>query len=262
MLHQGDNWWWHFFSNPLVGVIGTLASVIGVVLAIYFYFNGAQHREFVYMVNPARAIVVKSGQASKLKVLFGSEELHGDITAAQFAFWNQGKESIRNTNILETVMIVAEPSVPILEATVRKQSRDVVHVILDDHAASQGTLSLSWQILEAGDGAVIQIVYAGGTEVHLKARGVIEGQHALKELSGGAISSDASLNFKGKAKYIFALFLSAMAAVCFWRIWVRITLRTSDRRFYLIGYGVNLVLISILAYEVFLSQPIGPPFGF
>jgi hypothetical protein len=49
-----------FFSNPIVGVAGSIASIIGLVLAIYFYFQATHYRNLVYFVHPAKAVVVRS----------------------------------------------------------------------------------------------------------------------------------------------------------------------------------------------------------
>jgi hypothetical protein len=70
-------------------------------------------------------------------------------------------------------------SPPPCEASIRKKSRDVVSVQLDQSRLNQGILGLSWNILEKNDGAVIQLVYAGPPSIHLIASGVIEGQTGI-----------------------------------------------------------------------------------
>jgi hypothetical protein len=149
-----------FFGNPVVDVIGALASIIGVPLAIYFYVQTTQFRELVYYVNPAQAIVVKAGEVSRLRVLVGDRELKSDVTTAQIAIWNRGKESLRPENVLVPVVIRTVPSVPILETKVRTKSRDAIGLGVDDAHLEEGAVGISWKILERGDGGVIQIVYA------------------------------------------------------------------------------------------------------
>ncbi len=98
-----------FFSNPAVGIIGSVASVIGVTLAIIFFTASSKYRELVYCVYPSNAVVVKAGETSLLRVLVGEEELHSDVTAAQIAIWNRGKESIRAENVLDNVKVSMHP---------------------------------------------------------------------------------------------------------------------------------------------------------
>jgi hypothetical protein len=96
------------FSNPIFGIAASLASVLGLILSIYFYVQSTRKRDLVYLVNPVQAVVVKTGEATNLHVLYGDRELKSDVTAAQIALWNQGNESIRPENILEQV----EPNCP------------------------------------------------------------------------------------------------------------------------------------------------------
>jgi hypothetical protein len=153
-----------FFAKPWVGIVGSVASIFGVLLAVYFYFHTNGFPELVYYVNPARAVVVKQGTASRLTVLFDGRPLNQDLSAAQVALWNRGRQAIRRAAILQPIIIRTEPRVPILEATVRRTSRDVVSLDLDRTRLADGEVSVSWNILEQGDGAVVQVVYAAGPD--------------------------------------------------------------------------------------------------
>ena len=172
------------FQNPIIGMIGSAAGVIGLILTIYFAHQSTKRRNLVFYVNPAQAVVVKTGEASRLRVLYGNEELTSDVTAAQVAIWNDGNESIRPENILQEIMIRTVPAVPILEATVRKTSRPVVSFALDHSQFAHGELGVSWNILEHDDGAVIQLVYAGPPTTKIEASGVVEGQQNIDHPHG------------------------------------------------------------------------------
>jgi len=160
-----------FLSNPWIGGIGT---VVGIV-SLFLYFSGKQSRHLEFNLNPAKAIVVKAGQASKLAVSYGGSPINSDITAAQIALWNQGNLSIKPDNILQPIAIVVDGA-QILEATIRKNSRSVTALKLDSSEVQKGRLGVSWQILEHGDGALIQVIYTGTPEANVRVEGVIEGQ--------------------------------------------------------------------------------------
>lgn len=133
-----------FFSHPVVMIItlcGSLASVIAIPLAFYFAGEAHRTRELTYYVHPVRAIVVKAGEASQLAVSYAGKELTTDVTAVQVQMWNQGRETIHKAVILRTLVISTENHTPILEATIRKQTRpDIVHLALDDSAQEKGRL--------------------------------------------------------------------------------------------------------------------------
>ena len=171
-----------FFSNPLVGVFGSIASIAGIFLAIYFYNAGREVPELTYFINPVKAVMVRAGKASRLSTIFDNKVITSDITVAQVALWNQGKKAIKSVNILKPVVIHTDNNLPILEATIRKKSRDVVKVDLNQDEISQGKVIVSWNIFEQDDGAVIQLIYAGDPGVKLKIDGVIEGQAHIRQL--------------------------------------------------------------------------------
>jgi hypothetical protein len=73
-----------FFSNPIVGAVGSVASVISIPLAIYFYVAAQERREVVYAVNPTRTVLVEAGRPSELQVEFRGQPITKvDVVAAQ-----------------------------------------------------------------------------------------------------------------------------------------------------------------------------------
>lgn len=174
-----------FFSNPIVG---SLAGIVGVSLGIYFYVQSSRHRDLTYLVHPAKAVVVKTGQASKLTVLVEGKEVLSDITVAQIAFWNAGNEPIRREHMLRPFVIRTETGVPIIEATIRKTSREVVSLELDRSRAPEGRIAASWNILERDDGGIIQVVFAGGPDTAISATAVIEGQPQIRQIRASEFS--------------------------------------------------------------------------
>src|SRR2546430_356031 len=111
-----------FFANPWVGGIGTIASVVGLLLAIYFYLEAKESRRVAVFVDPAKAAIVNAGQTSKLVTFYDGEQLRDDITAAQVTIWNYGKLPIRSENVLDQVSLMVEKA-RILEVAIRKVTR-------------------------------------------------------------------------------------------------------------------------------------------
>jgi hypothetical protein len=266
---RGRNWLMRQFSNPVFGIVASLASVLGLILTIYFYIQSTKKRDLVYFVNPAQAVVVKTGEASNLHVFYGSGELKSDVTAAQVAIWNQGNDSIRPENILEQAVIRTDPSVPILEASVRKRSRNVVDVSLDQSRLGEGSLGVKWNILEQNDGAVIQIVYAGPPTTGIRATGVIEGQKQIRELKD---PQSARAFFAGGTPKWLPLWLVGSVAIgvgSFFLVYAVTNLRrtwgSGSRALSLLRVSEAAIAVCMIGLGVlqliFLAPP-NPPFGF
>src|ERR1035438_7385237 len=114
-----------FAAHPIVGFVGTVASVVGVVLAVVLYLASIRTRELSLYVNPSKTTIVKSGQSSDLHVLYRGTHVSTDVTALQVELWNAGKESIHPEHVLSPIILETTPRVPILEATIRHTSRSV-----------------------------------------------------------------------------------------------------------------------------------------
>jgi hypothetical protein len=84
-LPESDSWLIRVYRNPAVGVTASIATILSLFLGIYFYVQSTKNRDLVFFVNPAKAIVVKRGEASQIHVFYGGNELQTDVTAAQIA---------------------------------------------------------------------------------------------------------------------------------------------------------------------------------
>jgi len=171
-----------FFSNPLVGAAGSVASIAGLLLATYFYKEGKEAPQLTFYVHPVRAVVLQAGQASRLSARFDNELVRSDITAVQVAVWNRGKLAIRQDRVLKPVVILTMNHAPILEAQIRKSTREVTELSLNTTDLEKGRVTVSWRILEQNDGGVIQLIYAGGPSVAIRVDGAIEGQKEIAQL--------------------------------------------------------------------------------
>lgn len=174
-----------FFSNPLVGILGSLASLVGLAVSFYFYYASIKNPLFSYHVKPGRATIVKSSEASGLEINYSGKQIRGDISAAQIALWNAGKQPIKTEHILNKIQIITS-GVPIIEARIQKSTRDVCGIALDKNELEKGILGVSWKILEDGDGGVVQIIYNGNTGNEIKCIGDIEGQKKFGNYSDSA----------------------------------------------------------------------------
>lgn len=165
----------------IVGIIGSIASLISIPLAVYFYLQTKEYPQLTYYVNPAKAVVVKAGQASRLTTSYDNKIITTDITAAQLQIWNSGTKPIKKDGVLKPVVIYTENNVPILEATIRKSGREVSQLALNIDELQQGRVTILWNILERNDGGVIQLIYAGNTNEQFKFDGVMEGQSQVEQ---------------------------------------------------------------------------------
>jgi hypothetical protein len=249
-----------FFAHPAVGIAGSVASVVGLLAAVYFYFAAQAAPELTTFVHPVRTTVVKAGQVSALTVSLNGKELRSDVTAAQIAFWNAGNQAIRPADILEPFRIITP--VPMLEVTIRRKSREVLKIDLDRTRLYRGEVGVSWNILEDGDGAVLQMIYAGDTEIPIQSRGTVVGQGAVVQESAHIKSPSEQYKADKRIAFGLAAAMIAMGIVLFAGFYFFGPPRLSWFRWtsiFVILYASAFIILGIL---IIIIIPEGPPFAF
>lgn len=275
-----------FFSNPVIGLIGAVASILSVLLAVYFYMGSRESRELIYYVHPAKIAIVKSGVASRLSVRYDNKDLRTvfdipvaqtDVTATRIAFWNNGKLPIKKNNILKPFVIQIQRGLPILEVSLQKKSRDITGITIDENNLKNGIVSLNWDILEHNDWGIIQIIYAGGTNVEITANGIIEGQSDIRQIKffkkiESPSEQYTSLNRKSK---IIGYFLIIVGIITISSIFLLIILYKSilkkkrinanksiSSKFMIIVLIILYAYIIYLGIDLLLKTHMGVPFDF
>ncbi len=174
------------FSRPIFEIIGLISSIIALPLSVYFYVESIQRPDLTISRNPSKLEVINAGTSSKLSVTYNGKQISSDVSIAQLALWNQGKKPIKteeDKDILESIVIHANPEVEILQATVIKTSRNVIQFGIETNQLDQGRVPVKWKVLEQGDGGVIEIIYLGAPDVEFDVDGVILGQKNIERYS-------------------------------------------------------------------------------
>jgi hypothetical protein len=263
-----------FLSNPITGGIGVILAIVGLGLAIWIYFASQDERALTYFTHPVKSIVVDYGKTPKLQVQAGGKLIQGSITSSQIAFWNAGDASIRPQNVLKPFVVEARPKVRIVDAILKKTSRDVAGIKLDLTQLDQGRIPVSWKILENGDGAVIQVIYVGEPSVSLQGSGIIEQQGDIKKLEyNKAIGSRFTIYDErrrigpiiGWGSIILGPIALIFLALDFFSVsWFRGAasglFNIQNLRFIIFINGVGYLVLGI--YILWTTPISGPPFGF
>lgn len=131
-------------------------------------------------VHPSRTILVSSEGAQDLVIYADQTLIKGPVTAAQIAVWNAGEKPIKAEDILEKIQIKTSNGAPLLSVRILKTTRTVNKITADASKVSIGVLDFGFQVLEKGDGALIQITYEGNDKVEFIGSGVIIGQNKFE----------------------------------------------------------------------------------
>lgn len=181
--------------------------------------------------------------------------------------------TIKGEEILSPIVISTEAGQQILEARVRKTSRPLINLTIDTARIDQGKVLVAWRILEKGDGAVIQLIYAGDQEVALRVSGSVVGQSNPIELaySGKLRSPEEQYSRSARIDRILGIVVLGASLILFvpWLVLLvlRRRLRSAEASF-LPMLTVRMALVAGCVsvgtglWMLFRSRQPGPPFGF
>lgn len=174
--------WTEFARKGVVwfGAIGSLASIVALPLSFWISAQGGKPR-LVFEASPLRTELVNQARPDDITVAFqGSEITEQSVVVASIQLWNVGRGSVRPSEVLKDVRVTVADGNRILRATVGGQSREIVG--MQPSIENSTTAKLSWTILEYGDGAVLDLLYAGDPDAKIVVEGLVEGQGEIEPI--------------------------------------------------------------------------------
>ena len=160
--------------------IGLAIGIIGIFLAIFFYFKSQKYREPVFLVNPTRTVIIDKENISKAPIkIFRNDgtEIKNDLSLVIFYFWNRGELAIKREHLLSTLKIIVDDlNTNILDFKLLGYSRSVIDIRLSrSNNNPLREINIDFKILEKNDGFTGQILLEGNKEAKIKLKGDIEG---------------------------------------------------------------------------------------
>jgi len=176
-------------------IISAIVSIISIVLAVYFYQASRIKPLLTFGVHPLKMELQRPDYDNELGFTYNGKPVDSDrITSVQVSIWNAGTRSIRNSDVLDPIRLVMPDGSVILSVQVKKTSRPICGFERLDNQGDykSGKCRLKWLILEPGDGADLQIIYAGTAHNDPTLEGIVEGQ------TDGIVVEKYNLDFNRK----------------------------------------------------------------
>jgi hypothetical protein len=158
-----------------------VSFVISTVLGIALYELSIKEPELTYAMNPDRQELDRPTFDQAFSFSYEGKPIDSNIVCiAEVAIWNNGKQSIKPTDILAPIALQVENGCKIVSVKIKRKSRDLCKIVASppiDIGFSH--TDLSWNILEHLDGCTIQIIYIGMPSAKITLTGAVEGQKAI-----------------------------------------------------------------------------------
>ncbi len=91
-----------FTRDTILSLFGLIFGVIGIILAIIFFFKSKKNKKPYYLVKSYNIISENIGNKIKdIDIYFKGQKVE-DLTISKIAIWNSGNETINRDDIPET----------------------------------------------------------------------------------------------------------------------------------------------------------------
>ena len=185
----------------VIGILGSISSIIGICLAVYFYNLSNEEKEPYFFDDEIKTKLVDSENINKAPIKIyrsNGEEIVEDVSSTNFYFWNNGRQPIRKEDILDSLVVSLDSTAEILKYELISTSREVCDIDLNQ--VGKNKLKIDFKILEKNDGLIGQVIFAGNPKQVLKLNGHIEGVRNFKSV-------------ESENNFYFILFLSLISGI-------------------------------------------------
>lgn len=168
----------HILDQIGAGWVGTVLGLLGILLAIYFYWRSKQVVRIAYEIKEGTVVGPAGGWDDYIKVLY-HDQVVPRVTASNVMIWNCGNVTVRKSDVLvsDPPLLTLSGKGQILRALVAKTTRDVIGAKAETQDGTEpDSVTLSFDFLGPRDGFFVTVLHTADVRA-IDIRGTIIGLH-------------------------------------------------------------------------------------
>jgi hypothetical protein len=243
-------------QNPWLNVASIALGLIGIILAIVFYFKSKKSKKPIYRI---RNINLMKGNISKIKsvdILYQGNKID-NLSISKIVIWNVGKETINSTDIAkkDKFRIEIDREFKILEYELifqKKTANDFKITKINDNV-----LEIDFDYFDYEEGIIVEIYHTATIKEALYVKGSLKGaKKIIRNESGKEIFTlfkkasnitDSILDYMFK-KRILGLFLFLVPILLIMSTIFIFETNNKNAIFIITTNGISVVLYWFLWY--------------
>lgn len=178
-------------------------AVLSIFLAVFFYLKGRRFKQPLYCIRSAHLIRNMDKRKGVLEITYDGESI-ANLTATKVAFWNNGSETIDGRDIApaDPLLIRVSEGHKILDVEVLGAIR-VANEFSISKSSDGASAAFSFNFLDKGEGATIQILHTGSSSRDIEVRGTIKGARLQQREDPVELKSGFPLNMSLRSFKVF-----------------------------------------------------------
>jgi hypothetical protein len=160
-----------FGNSPWVGRAGLIGTVIAIILAVYFYQKSRRFKRPAYAVTTKNLILDYSSKLRDLQILFKGKDVR-NLSVSKIAIWNDGTETIRNSDIADADPLQISSDAEFLDSTIVFTTSPAIQFGVQPRG---NILRVGFDFLDKNQGGIIQVVHTGSSSEKILLTGSVKG---------------------------------------------------------------------------------------
>lgn len=183
-------------SNPYVVAISILATIVSLILAIYFYMKSKEKKEISYKKHTIPIIIKKESKFDKLRIEYEGVQIE-DLSVTKFTIWNSGNRTINSADMVTSkeLTIYTNDENTILDADIIAVTEKTNRFILQRE--NERKVKVLFDYADKKDGFVLQVIHTGCEEA-IKIEYKIKGGKPIRNITK---EIEKKKKMKKKSKY-------------------------------------------------------------
>jgi len=175
-----------FVNNPLVNIGSLALAVLGVLLAVVFYFRSQKNKTPCFE-NSSNTIVEGLHRSLDGIEVHYKGVAQERITISKVVFWNAGRETIDGHDLVQKdpLRILCPPDIDILDIQIVSDNAELNSIKLGEPIELDGDTSypISFEYLDHEEYFVIQLIHNGNSSDKFIVEGKIKGVKSINRVS-------------------------------------------------------------------------------
>ncbi|PWF62803.1 hypothetical protein CBX96_14330 [Shewanella sp. BC20] len=183
-------------TNPIVTLGSFSLAVLGIVLAVVFYFKAQKNKTPCFEKSSNTIIEGLHNSLDGLEVRYKGS-VQERITVTKLAFWNDGKETIDKSDLVERdpVRVYIPEGVDVLDIQIISVSEESNSVSVQKIEEISNTYRLNFDFLDYEEYFVVQVIHNGSSSVPIKIEGKIKGSRSIEKVASSQVKATISSGF-------------------------------------------------------------------
>ena len=156
-----------------LNILFLFLAITSILLAIYFYVKSKREKKPVYSLKTSQLINNNLSSIDKLEITYDGNRLE-NLSLTKFAFWNAGKETIKEEDIVkfDPIKISVSENLTIYDYKIEIQD-EKNNIRIEQKKDS--SLLLAFDYLDKNDGVLFTIYHNGKNSDEIKVSGTCMG---------------------------------------------------------------------------------------